>query len=136
MGSFLAPFSGAFLPVRAVARTPDLRILAPYFFDIYVKLHLDLKRPLTNFDKTGQRKWVAIRAGCQEEMGALWVGRPPVEDIVRDKGQGPTWPWEVPKQARIRQLACPAVRTEKRSGTDRFSHFSALLFDTLVSTGN
>ena len=103
-----------------------------FFFDIYVKPNLDLKRPLTIFDKTARKDLGRCPRRTQEDLGANMAGRPPTEDTDLTMGQGPDEARVVPKQARIRQaLARPAVRTEL-GPEDPFPHSGALLFDIYV----
>ena len=92
-------------PVRTemVRHGPDLRILAPNFFDIYVKPNLDLKHPLTIFDETRKKRNGRCPRRAQEDLGTIWAAVRRLRTGLRHKGQGPTWSWEDPKQAQIRQ---------------------------------
>ena len=121
-------FSRLFSPFRLFASTratPYFRILAPYFSHFSANPKRDLKRPLTIFDETAKKKRFAIRAGCQEDSGALRLGVRRLRTDSGYEGQGPTWVWEVPKQARIRHGSLSGGEDKVGPVRVRNPHFSA-----------
>ena len=88
---------------RTVSVRTLLRILAPVFFDIYVKPQSDLKHPLTIFDETSRFEMARRPRRTQEDSGALQLGDRRLRSEHVCKGQGPTSMQQDPKQARFWQ---------------------------------